>query len=142
MKAKDIMSKEIASIKSDESIERAAQLMKEHNVGSIPVCCDNKVVGIVTDRDIALRSSASGSDTKQQKVSDVMSKNPVVGNPEMDVNDVARLMSDNQIRRMPIVDNNNLVGIVSLGDISTEPSQQNSAGEALKGISQPGSGQG
>jgi len=134
LKARDIMSKEIASVNSDDTIEKAAQLMKQHNIGSIPVCCQQKVVGIVTDRDITLRAVAQNQN--QQKVKDVMSSNPTIGNPDMDVHDVARIMSQKQIRRLPIVDNDNLVGMVSLGDISTEPSLQDNAEEALKNISQ------
>lgn len=136
MKVKDIMTKEIASIDSDDSIEKAAQLMKQYDVGSIPVCSQKKVIGIVTDRDIALRSIAEGQNTKQQKVRDIMTSNPVVGNPEMDVHDAARIMSEGQIRRLPIVQNNSLVGIVALGDISVEPDLQDNAEETLKNISQ------
>lgn len=137
MKVKEIMSKKIASLNSEDSVERAAQLMKQYDVGSIPVCQQNQVVGIVTDRDIAVRTIAEGRDSKQQKVSDIMSANPVVGNPDMDVHDAARIMSDQQIRRLPIVDNNSLVGIVALGDISVEPDLQDNAEQALKNISQP-----
>ncbi len=64
MKAKEIMSKDVAWIQADESVERAAQLMKQHSCGSIPVCCSGKVEGIVTDRDIALRCIAEGKDAK------------------------------------------------------------------------------
>ena len=134
---KDIMTKEIASVCSDDSIEKAAQLMKQYDVGSIPVCSQKKVVGIVTDRDIALRSVAPGQDTSQQKVCDIMTSNPVVGNPDMDVHDAARIMSEKQIRRLPIVENNSLVGMVALGDISVEPTLQDNAEQALKNISQP-----
>nr|WP_319488230.1 CBS domain-containing protein [uncultured Caproiciproducens sp.] len=137
MKVKDIMSKEIASLNSDDSIESAAQLMKRYDVGSIPVCSQEKVIGIVTDRDIALRSMAEGQNAKQQKVGDIMSSNPIVGSPDMDVHDAAKIMSEKQIRRLPIVDHNNLVGIVALGDISMEPTLQDNAEEALKNISQP-----
>ncbi|MDF2819904.1 MAG: yhcV [Clostridiales bacterium] len=137
LQIKDIMSRDIACLKSDDSIEQAAQLMKQYNVGSIPVCNQNKVIGIITDRDIALRSVATGQNSSQQKVSDIMTANPVVGNPEMNVDDASRLMSQNQIRRLPIVDNDSLVGIVALGDISVEPSLQNTAEEALKNISLP-----
>ncbi|MBH1940805.1 CBS domain-containing protein [Mobilitalea sibirica] len=137
MKVRDIMSKDIASLRSDDTIERAAQLMKQYDCGSIPVCTNDKVIGIVTDRDIAVRSVASGQDN-HQRVGDVMTTNLVVGSPEMDVRDAARLMSDRQIRRLPIIENNSLVGIVALGDISLEPSEQNSAEQALKNISEPG----
>lgn len=138
MKVKDIMSKDIASLSSNDSIERAAQLMKQYDVGSIPVCDNKEVVGIVTDRDITLRSVAQSQDSAQQTVRDIMTSNPVVGSPDMDVHDAARLMSDKQIRRLPIVENKSLVGIVALGDISLEPTLQDNAEETLKNISKPG----
>jgi len=137
MLVKDIMSKDIISISSDDPVERAAQMMKQHDIGSIPVCSQNKLIGMVTDRDITLRSVAAGQDSKQQKISDIMTSNPAIGNPQMDVHEAATMMSQKQIRRLPIVENNNLVGIVSLGDISVEPSLQDNAEEALKNISEP-----
>ena len=138
MKVREIMSTDVACIGRGDSIERAAQMMNHFNVGSIPVCDNTKVVGIITDRDIALRSVALGEDTKSQHVSDIMSQDVAVGNPEMDVHDAARIMSEQQIRRLPIVDNGQLVGIVALGDISQEPVLQDNAGWALKNISMPG----
>lgn len=138
MKVRDIMSKDVACLRSDDSIERAAQLMKQYNCGSIPVCTQDKLIGIVTDRDITLRSVASGEDVTAQRVGDIMTDNVVFASPELDVNDAARLMSDRQIRRLPIVENNSLVGIVALGDISLEPACQDSAEDALKSISMSG----
>lgn len=137
MKVKDIMSKEIASVETEDSIERAAWLMKQYDVGSIPVCQNNEVIGIVTDRDLALRSTAEGQNTTQQKCGDIMTTNLIVGDPEMNVDEAAKVMSERQIRRLPIVENNSLVGIVSLGDISLEPTYQNKAEETLKNISRP-----
>lgn len=136
MKLKEIMSRDIASLSSDDTIERAAQLMKQHNVGSIPICSQNRVVGIVTDRDITLRSVASGQNSMNHKISEIMTSNPVVGNPDMDVHEATRIMSEKQIRRLPVVENNRLVGIVALGDISVEPTLQDNAEMALKNISQ------
>lgn len=141
MKAKDIMSKDVACVQPDETVVRAAQMMKQHQCGSIPVCCGSKVEGIVTDRDIALRCIAEGKDVNQSKVRDIMTASPATGSPEMDINDAARLMSEKQIRRLPIIENNNLVGMLALGDISTEPGQQESAGNALNSISKPSSAQ-
>lgn len=138
MLVKDIMSRDVAYVSSDDSIEQAAKLMKQHDVGSIPVCQNKKIVGIVTDRDIALRSTAEGTQPTQGKVSDIMSSNLVVGSPDMHVDDAAKIMSSKKVRRLPIVENNNLVGIVALGDISLEPTLQDNAEEALKSISQPG----
>ena len=99
MKIRDIMSKDIATLRSDDTIERAARLMKQYDVGSIPVCTDDKIIGIITDRDIAVRSVAPGQ-VSSQRVGDVMSTNLVVGNPDMDVQDAARIMSDRQVRRL------------------------------------------
>lgn len=137
MKVREIMTKDVASLKTDDTIERAAQLMKQYDVGCIPVCSKDKVIGVVTDRDIAVRNVASGQNNSRS-VGDIMSKDLVVGSPDMDVQDAARLMSDRQIRRLPIVENSSLVGIVALGDISLEPAYQNSAEKALKSISEPG----
>lgn len=137
MKVRDIMSKEVCTLSKEDSIEKAAQLMKEHDVGSMPVCNQDIVVGIVTDRDITLRAVADSSDTQQLKVKDIMTSNPIVGNHDMNVQDVAKIMSDKQIRRLPIVEKNNLVGIVALADISLEPSLQDNAENTLKNISEP-----
>ncbi len=105
MKIKDIMSTDIACVGEDDSVERAARLMQQYDVGSIPVCAHQHVIGIVTDRDIALKSVAEGQNPAQT-VRDVMTYNPVTGDPQMDVDDAARLMSQHQIRRLPIVENN------------------------------------
>jgi CBS domain-containing protein len=137
MLVKDIMTKNIASLDSEDSVEKAAQLMKQHDVGSIPVCRDNQVVGILTDRDITLRTVAEGKNSKQQKVCDIMSTELTLGKPEMNVTDAASIMSEKQIRRLPIVENNSLVGIVALGDISLEPGLEHNAEDALKSISEP-----
>ncbi len=137
MKVRDIMTKDIACLRSDDSLERAAQLMKQYNCGSLPVCTQDKLIGIITDRDITVRSVASG-DVAHKRVRDIMTDNVVFANPETDVNDAASIMSDRQIRRLPVVESNRLVGIVALGDISLEPSCQEHAEDALKNISKPG----
>lgn len=140
MLVRDIMSKDLVNLNSEDSIERAAQMMRQFDVGAIPVCDNSKkLVGIITDRDITLNSVASGANANQQKICDHMTSNPVTGSPDMDVHDAVRMMSRHQIRRLPIVENNNLVGIVSLGDISQEPNLQDNAEAALKNISEPGS---
>ena len=131
------MSTDVACLERDDSIERAAQLMGEYDIGSVPVCDNDRVIGIVTDRDIALRSVALGQDTTQQRVGDIMSGDLAYGSPDMDVHDAARIMSERQIRRLPIVKDGTLVGIVALGDISVEPALQDNAEWALKNISQP-----
>lgn len=136
MNIKDIMTKSPVCVKSNDTVEKAATLMKEHDVGSIPVCEGSNVVGMVTDRDITLKSVAGGKDTKNQKISEVMSTKVIIGNPNMSLDEASKLMSQNQIRRLPIVDNNNLVGVVALGDLATESKSDQMAGSALSGISQ------
>jgi CBS domain-containing protein len=137
MKVKDIMSKTVANLNPEDTVDQAAHLMKEHNVGSIPVCSSEKVIGIITDRDITLRSVADGNNSTTQKIRDIMSSNPVLGNPEMDVTEAGRIMGEKQIRRLPIVENNKLVGIISLGDIAVEPNLQDKAGHILSNVSEP-----
>lgn len=136
MKVNELMTKPVVTLSSNDSVERAATLMKEHNVGSIPVCDGSTIKGIVTDRDITLKSVASGKDTKRQPVNEVMTTNIITGSPNMNLDEVSRIMSDNQIRRLPIVDNNNLVGIIGLGDLATESKSNEMAGCALGGQTQ------
>ncbi|AKN33352.1 CBS domain-containing protein YhcV [Clostridium carboxidivorans P7] len=136
MKVQDIMTKCVVSLNAEDNVERAAQLMRKHNIGAIPVCNGDKVIGIVTDRDIAIRSAAEGQNSQKQTVREIMSSNPVVGDPSMDIEDASRIMSERQIRRLPIIESNNLVGVVSLGDIAVQPNLQEEAEEALSNISE------
>jgi len=134
MKVKDIMTKDVVCMRETDSVKKAAELMSMYDVGSIPVCFNNKVVGVVTDRDIALRGVAGGHDGN---VGQIMSTEVEIGFPEMDVHDAARIMSQKQIRRLPIEENDALVGILALGDL-TEPAElQDNAGWALRNISMP-----
>ncbi|WP_343770681.1 CBS domain-containing protein [Clostridium malenominatum] len=137
MKVKDVMTKSLATLTPEDTVERAAQLMREHNIGSLPVCDGDKVIGIITDRDITLRSTAEGENSQRQTVRDIMSSNPVIVSPEIEAREAARIMSERQIRRLPVVEDNSLVGILSLGDLSVEPNLSNKAGETLTEISEP-----
>lgn len=137
MKISEIMTGNVASLNVEDTVERAAQLMMEHNIGSIPVCRGEKVVGIITDRDITLRSVANGENAKVQSVKEIMSSNPVIIELDMDTDDAARIMSERQIRRLPVVKNGNLVGIIALGDIATNSSIQQLSEKVLYEISEP-----
>ena len=137
MKIKEFMTKNVATLNENDTVEQAAHLMKEYNIGSIPVCKGEKVIGIITDRDIALRSVAEGGNYKSQNVRTIMTSNPVLGYPEMEAQDATRVMSERQIRRLPIVDNNNLVGIISLGDIAVETKLRDNVESTLESISEP-----
>lgn len=136
-----IMTQNVVSVSPQQSVSEAAQMMSRYNVGSVPVVENEQVVGILTDRDISLRTTSRGMDPKTTTVDSVMSRDLVTGTPQMDVHEAADLMKQKQIRRLPVVDNNRLAGMVSLGDLATRAIYQNEAGQALSGISVPSSPQ-
>jgi CBS domain-containing protein len=137
MKIGDIMTTDVRTIDRNSTVEQAARMMKELNVGSIPVTENGNVIGIITDRDVVLRNVADGRTAADTRVEEVMSKTVVTATPDMDVHRAADLMAQNQIRRLPIVENNRMVGIVSIGDLAVRNIYENEAGEALSSISKP-----
>lgn len=134
MKVKQIMTTDVSTVTPNDTITKAASIMNQLNVGSIPVIDGNRVVGIVTDRDITLRGVAK-SGNPNQKISEVMTTDVKYATPDMDVHAVADLMAENQVRRLPVIDNDKLVGIVAIGDLAVENIFENEAGEALHNIS-------
>ncbi len=138
MKLKDIMSKDIIAVSADNSILDVAQIMKDKNIGAVPVCTDEmNVEGIVTDRDIVLRVVCAGKDPKTTKCKDVMTDKLVVGKTDMDVDSALDLMGDVQVRRLPVVEKGRLVGFVALGDLAVSPRAGKATQEALSDISFP-----
>lgn len=137
MKVKDIMTKSVAYINPESSVTEAAQMMQMHNVGSIPVCDKNGVIGMVTDRDIVVRNVAHGTDPHKTPVKNVMTSQVTTVTPDMDVNQVSSIMATNQIRRIPVVADNILVGIVALGDLATNSRFDTEASDVLTDISRP-----
>jgi CBS domain-containing protein len=137
LKVRDIMTTNVACVNSSSPVTEAAQLMQKLNVGSIPVCDQGGVIGMITDRDIVVRNVASGTDPNNTPVKDVMTQNITTVGPDADVSQVSGLMSQKQIRRVPVVENNALVGIVSLGDLAVDRRSDMEASEALTEISMP-----
>lgn len=137
MKVKDIMTKNVAYINPDSTVTEAAQLMQKHNVGSIPVCDQSGVIGVVTDRDIVVRNVAHGTDPHTTPVKNVMTSQVTTVAPDMDLSQVSDIMSKNQIRRIPVVENKTLVGIVALGDIAADGRFDTEASDTLTDISKP-----
>lgn len=133
---RDVMTTNVISVSPHQTVQEAAQLMKEHNVGSLPVVENGQLKGIITDRDITIRSTAQGK-ADQTRVSEVMTSSTVQVSPDMDVHRAAQLMAEHQVRRLPVVENNRLVGMVALGDLATEEIYQDEAQEALSQISSP-----
>jgi CBS domain-containing protein len=130
----EIMTSNVLSISPNQTIKEAAMMMEEHDFGAIPVMHNNELVGIVTDRDMALRCIAKGM-SPDTIVSQCMTKDVVTGTPDMDVHEAAHVMAIHQIRRLPVVDGNRLMGMVAIGDLATTQIFQNEAGEALASIS-------
>jgi len=117
----EVMTRDVQTISTQETVQRAAQLMDELNVGAIPVVDDGKLVGMVTDRDITVRSVAVGQDPTITRVNDVMSTDVRTCTVDQSVEDVLAQMADVQIRRVPVLDGNGqIIGIVSLGDVVTK----------------------
>jgi CBS domain-containing protein len=136
MKVKDIMTKNVESVSSNASVEEISKIMKNLNVGSVPVVDSNRIVGIVTDRDIVVRDLAMNKGNQQVKASDVMTTSVSTVTPDTDVSEAARIMADKQLRRLPVVNNNKeIVGIVALGDLATSQRSNEAAGDALSDIS-------
>ncbi len=134
MKVKQIMTTDVSTATPGDTIMKAASIMGQLNIGSVPIIESNKVIGIVTDRDIILRGVAKGK-TPNQKISEVMTPDVRFATPDMDVHKAADLMAENQIRRLPVIDSDKLVGIIAIGDIAVEDIFENEAGEALHTIS-------
>ena len=136
-KLSEVMSTDVQTISPDATIEEAAQEMRDGDFWVVPVVEDEELVGVITDRDIAIRAVAEGRDSSTP-VREVMSEGVVWASEDDTVEDAARIMSDHQIRRLPIVDSEqHLVGIVSLGDFAVESSDIEPVVEALSDISRP-----
>ncbi len=137
MKVKDIMTKNVTYVNPATTVSETAHLMQMHNVGAIPVCDQNGVVGIVTDRDIVVRTIAPGKNPQMTTVKDVMTAGVSTVSPEMDMKDVTRQMANSQIRRVPVMENNTLVGIVALGDVAVNAKYDTEVADTLMDISKP-----
>lgn len=137
MKVRDIMTNDVSYVTVNADITKVADIMKSLDVGIVPVCDENKnPVGVITDRDIVLRS-VSENHNVDQHVGNIMSRNIVSVNSDTDAHEAAKLMAHNQIRRLPVVENNKIVGILSLGDLANVNIHVDEAGDALSSISKP-----
>ncbi len=138
MKVRDVMTTNVATVAPEKTVSDTARVMQAHNVGAVPVCQQNGiVVGIVTDRDIVVRCIANNGDPKTTQVKDVMTQEVITASPDLDTEEAARTMAQYKIRRLPVVENGTLVGVISIGDLATRHLLQDEAGEALSEISEP-----
>lgn len=144
-KCSEIMTSDPVCCSTSDNVQRAAQLMKSEDVGPIPVVEDErtkKLIGIVTDRDLVLKVLAEGRDPVNTLVNDVMSSELVTCHPEDDLQEAMQLMSETQVRRIPVIDEIGiLVGIIAQADIATRIEQPEAVEDVLEKISEPASNQ-
>ncbi|KJR44727.1 CBS domain protein [Desulfosporosinus sp. I2] len=136
MKVREVMTANVDYAAPNSTVVELASMMKKNDIGSIPICEGQKVIGIVTDRDIVLRAVAEGKTIENRSAKEVMNSKVVTVTPDQDVHEAADLMATYQIRRLPVVEKDKLIGIVALGDLAIEKIHINEAGDALSDISQ------
>lgn len=135
-KVSEIMTTDVECCSLLDNVFEVAVKMKELNVGAIPIVDQDKLVGMITDRDIVVRGVAE-KHPGSAKVEEIMSKNLITVNKDMTSREAAKLMAENQIRRLPVVEGDRLVGIVSLGDFAIRELTDDQAKQALTNISEP-----
>lgn len=119
MKISDIMSDKVVTIGQDEPVIAAARLLKRFNLGALPVTDGaGSLKGMLTDRDIVMRCVAPGADARNTTVRDIMTRGVITAQPGADVSDAAKMMSTDQVRRIPVVEQGKLIGMLSLGDMA------------------------
>jgi CBS domain-containing protein len=143
MKVKKIMTQGCECIGPDATLAQAAQRMKDLNIGGLPICDNDRLAGMVTDRDITIRGAALGSDPKTAAVRDVMTKDVIYCFEDQDVEEAACLMEEKQIRRLPVLSQDKrLVGVITLGDIAVRARDDKRVGKTLVNVSAPSQPQG
>lgn len=137
MKLREIMTNPVIRIHPEESVAVAARTLAHYNIGILPVCgADGRVCGLVTDRDLVTRCIASGRSPASTTVRDVMTTKIISARPDMETSAAAGLMGREQVRRLPVLENGRLCGMVSLGDLAVKEETSYNAGDALTEISE------
>ena len=138
MKVKDIMTPNVECVWPDDTLQEAALKMKEMEIGPLPVCDRNHIVGMLTDRDIVIRGVAAGRDPRLTKVRDVMTRDIIRCYEDEEVEEAERLMRSRQVRRVLVVNRDDrLVGILSLGDLAAQTGNPERVGVLLQSVSEP-----
>jgi CBS domain-containing protein len=138
MQVRDVMTKNVEVIRPEDTLRDAAQKMKELDVGAMPVCDGERLVGMLTDRDITIRAVADGLDPNQTTAQQTMTPEIYYCFDNQNIEDAALIMMENQIRRLPILNNEKkLVGMVSLGDVAVDTRDDELSGSTLEEISKP-----
>lgn len=138
MKVSDVMTRAVDVIHPDATLDEAAERMKRLDIGPLPVCEGDKLLGIITDRDITVRATAESRDPATTRVSEIMTPEVVFTYDDEDLKEATKLMQEHQLRRLVVLNREKkLVGIVSLGDLAVETKDDKLKGEVLEQISKP-----
>ncbi len=135
MHIRDVMTPYPTTVTPDDSIQNAARIMRDQDTGVVPVGDNGRPVGMITDRDIVVRAVADGSQLSRP-VREIVTSAVVTVTPETSTREAAQLMSEHQIRRLPVVENERLVGIVSLGDLAVKEGKDSRSGDTLQSVSE------
>ena len=136
MKVREVMSNPVIRIHPEENVAVAARMLERYNIGALPVCgSDGRIRGVVTDRDLVTRCLAAGRTPAHTRVGDIMTARIVSARPDMDAHTAAALMGREQVRRLPVMENGKLCGMVSLGDLARREETGYDAADALADIS-------
>ena len=135
MNIRDVMTPNPRAVAPGDSIQNAARIMRDEDTGVVPVVDNGRTVGLVTDRDIVIRAVADGG-TLNRPISEICTSAVVSASPDMSTREAAQLMSDHQVRRLPVVENDRLVGIVSIGDLAVKEGKDSRTGDTLQAISE------
>ena len=118
MRVKDCMCYNVVQATPDTTVTDVAKLMDENKVGCIPICRENRIIGFVTDRDIITRGVACNKDCNTTKISDIMNVSVIKITPDTELDDAIKVMAKNQIRRLPVIEDNKIIGLLTLGDLA------------------------
>ncbi len=135
MKIRDIMVSDVETAEPDDTLDEVAMMMREQDVGAIPVVEEGELLGIITDRDIVVRCIAEGKDPSEVAADEVISGDLHTVEPDDDLDDARRIMAEHQVRRLPVVEKGVLVGVVSLGDLAVK-ADEDKAADTLEDISE------
>jgi CBS domain-containing protein len=135
MNIRDVMTPDPKCISPGDSLQTAARIMRDHDTGAVPVVENGRPIGIITDRDIVIRVVAEDGKLSSP-VREFISTEMIYASPEMSTRDAEELMAENQVRRLPVVENDRIVGIVSLGDLAVKEARDKQSGDTLEHISE------
>jgi CBS domain-containing protein len=135
MHIREVMTPNPRTVTPDDTIQRAACIMRDEDTGAVPVVDNGRAVGMVTDRDIVVRAVADGGQM-DRPVREIVTTAVVSATPDMSTREAAQLMREHQIRRLPVIEGERLVGIVSLGDLAVKEGKDSRSGDTLQSISE------